>query len=119
MPEDDFSLPLDIARIWNGPGNALVNGVGNWSDSSKWLGGAPSGNDAIVFAMDSGAQTNNVTGGALLTNSVVDNNYTIASLRFSLTTNLSTGTTNWENLYIQDGKTLTINGNAGFSLLKA
>ena len=118
LPEDDFSLPLDIARIWNGPGNALVNGVGNWSDSSKWLGGAPSGNDAIVFAMDSGAQTNNVTGGALLTNSVVDNNYTIASLRFSLTTNLSTGTTNWENLYIQDGKTLTINGNAGFSLLK-
>jgi hypothetical protein len=122
LPEDDFYLPLDVARVWTGAFNAALNGAGNWSDASKWSGGAPGGNDAVVFNIDmtiSGAQTNNLLAGTMfLTNSVVDNNYTIASLRFSQTTNIGTGTTNWQNLYINDGKTLKITGNSGFSVLK-
>ena len=119
LPEDDFVLPLDVAKLWSGAGNALLNGVGSWSDSSKWLGGAPSSGDAIVFTVETGAQSNNLAAGTMfLTNSYVDNNYTIASLRFSQVTNISTGTTNWHNLYIKDGKTLSITGNAGFSVLK-
>lgn len=107
-------LTLEVGKIWNGSGNALADGPGNWSSSSSWLGGSsPGENDNVVFT-DVGTQTNSVTAGNLLTNSVVDINTTIASLRFAQTNSA----TNYHNLYINPGVTLAIKGAGGFSMLR-
>src|SRR6185437_11173523 len=59
LPDDVFLLPVEVAKIWNGPANAST-GAGTWSDGTKWLGtGAPGPNDHVVFN-DLGTQTNNV-----------------------------------------------------------
>ncbi len=108
---------LQAAHIWNGSLN-VSNG---WSDAGSWLGGVPSSTSDVVFG-DQGAQTNIVTG-TPITNSVVDVNTTIASLRFSQTglTNNSLATNPppyYHHVHILAGKTLTISGTNGFSLLR-
>jgi hypothetical protein len=112
LSEDDLYVPLDVAKIWNGSTNAALDGAGNWSDSSQWLGGALQTGDMVVFT-DAGEQTNTLVGGsAYLTNSLVDANVTISSLRFALTN------ANYQNIYINPGVNLAIKGDGGFSLLR-
>jgi hypothetical protein len=120
-------LTLEVGKIWNGLTNAASNGAGNWSDGTKWLGGgAPGTNDNVIFT-DLGEQTNNwyitATSTNLLTNSIVDTNFTIASLRFAQTngtagSSIVLANNIWHNLYINDGKTLALKGNDGFSMLR-
>ena len=114
-----FPLVLQVGKIWNGSANAAANGAGNWSDSTKWLGGAaPGANDDVVF-LDAGAQTNSLlAGAAYLTNSVVDASTTISSLRFGMTNLLGAPATNFHNLYIKDNVNLAIKGTGGFSMLR-
>src|ERR1017187_3473083 len=110
---------LQAAHIWNGSLD-VSNG---WSSASSWLGGVPSASSDVVFT-DLGAQTSNFSAstGASFTNSFVDVDTTIASLRFS-----QTGVTNsivtspppyYHHVQIYPGKTLTISGTNGFSLMR-
>ncbi len=120
LPEDDFFLPVEVAKIWNGDVNAAANGAGNWSDSTRWLGGVPGPNDNVVFT-DAGEQTNSLLNGSwYLTNSVIDQNLTIASLRFAQTNGLPSATApaNFQNLYINPDVILKIIGNDGFKVLR-
>lgn len=118
LPDDTFILPLEVAKIWNGPGNAAVNGAGNWSDASKWQGGVPGPNDVVVFT-DLGAQTNTLLGGTnQLTNSIVDTTTTISALRFAQTNGVGSIPTNAHNLTIASGVTLAIKGDNGFKMLR-
>jgi hypothetical protein len=119
-------LTLEVGKIWNGMNNAALNGAGNWSDGTQWLGGVPGPSDNVIFT-DVGTQTNNLyitaTSTNLLTNSIIDTNLTIASLRFAQTngvasTSVTLTSTNWHNLFINDGKTLALKGNDGFSMLR-
>lgn len=116
-----FPLVVEIAKIWNGSDNALLNGAGNWSDTTKWLGGSPGPNDNVVFT-DQGTQTNTLYGDGtitnLLVNSVVDSSTVISSLRFSQTNGLGSPLTNCHNLFINPGVTLAIKGNDGFKTLR-
>jgi hypothetical protein len=118
VPNLALLLPLDIGKIWNGSTNAAVDGAGNWSDPSQWLNtGAPGPNDDVVFT-GLGLQTNSLVSTATstnyLANSVIDAPTTISSLRFSQTN----GANNYYNLYINDGQSLAIKGNNGFSMLR-
>ncbi len=118
LPDDSFLLPLEVATIWNGSANAAANGAGSWSDGTQWLGGAPGPGDNVVF-MDIGTQTNSLLNGSeFLTNSLVASSVTIASLRFSQTNGTGTIKTNWQNLFINPGATLSITGNDGFKMLR-
>src|SRR5262245_59790378 len=108
---NNLLFTLQAGHLWNGSTNALIDGPGNWSDSTKWLGGsAPGAGDEVVFN-DTGGQTNALSGGAYLVNSIVDQNTTIASLRFAQATN----GTSFHTLQINPGKTLSIVGTNGFS----
>lgn len=118
LPDAYFFVPVEVAKIWNGPGNAAVNGFGNWSDATKWQGGVPGPNDIVVFN-DPGAQTNIFLSGTnQLTNSVVDTTTTIAGLRFGGTNGVGSIPTNTQNLAISSGVTLAIAGDAGFKMLR-
>ena len=114
-----FPLTLEVGRIWNGSANAAASGAGNWSDTTKWSGGAtPGAADDVVF-LDAGAQTNSLLAGTTyMSNSVVDTSMTISSLRFGLTNLLGTPGTNFHNLYIKDNVNLAIKGTGGFSMLR-
>ncbi len=124
---------VQVAHIWNGSTNVVADGAGNWSNSGQWLGGVP-GADAggVVYSGLLGAQTNSyllstaATNNVAITNnslfyttnllisSIIDNDVTIESLRFAQTNNVSY----YHTLQIASGKTLTINGSNGFSLLR-
>jgi autotransporter-associated beta strand protein len=110
---------LQAAHIWNGSLD-VSNG---WSSASSWLGGVPSASSDVVFT-DLGAQTNNFSAstGASFTNSFVDVDTTIASLRFSQTGVTNSIATNpppyYHHVQIYPGKTLTISGTNGFSLMR-
>ena len=124
---------VQVAHIWNGSTNAVADGAGNWSDSAQWLGGVPGGDaGGVVYPENQGGQTNGfllstaatnnvaITNNPLfyttnlLVNSIIDNDVTIESLRFAQTNGLSY----FQTLQIAPGKTLTINGSNGFSLLR-
>jgi hypothetical protein len=112
-------IVVEVGRIWNGNANAALTGPGNWNDPAMWSGGVPTPSDNVVFA-DVGTQTNSqllLTGVSTnqLTNVIVNVDATINSLRFA---QYADNTTNWHNLYINDGKTLAIKGSDGFSLLR-
>lgn len=115
------SIPfvLQAAHIWNGSLN-VSNG---WSDAGSWLGGVPSASSDVVFG-DQGAQTNNfsTSSGISFTNSFVDANMTIASLRFSQTGVTNSIATNpppyYHHVQILPGNILTIAGTNGFSLMR-
>lgn len=115
LPDDAFTMPVEVARIWNGAANALVNGPGSWSDGTQWLGAsAPGPNENVVFT-DVGTQTNSLAGTNFLTNCVISSSTVISSLRFSQTN----GTvTNNQNIFINPGVTLGIGGPDGFSMLR-
>ena len=112
-------LVLQAAYIWNG----TLDASNGWSSASSWSGGLPGAADDVVFT-DTGAQTNNFsdTTGMPFTNSVVDVNTTIASLRFAQTGVTNSIATNpppyFHHVHILTGKTLTITGTNGFSLMR-
>ena len=112
---------LDVAHVWNGSTNAAAAGAGNWSDPTQWASNSTAGTnvDSVVVFNDAGGQSNSlvvVTGVStnVLVNSIVDNNYTINSLRFAETNN----SYKYHNIQINPGKTLTITGTGGFSVLR-
>lgn len=114
-----FPLVVEVAKIWNGSANALLNGAGNWSDSTQWSGaGMPGPTDNVIFN-DNGTQTNTLFGFGgtstnLLTNSIIDVSTVISSLRFCSTNNI----TNCQNLFINPGVALAIKGDDGFKMLR-
>ncbi|HEY1661629.1 MAG TPA: autotransporter-associated beta strand repeat-containing protein [Verrucomicrobiae bacterium] len=111
---------LQVAYEWNG----TLNNTLNWSSAASWLGGGvPTNVDDVVFT-DTGAQTNGFAGttGIAFTNSIVDTNFTIASLRFAQTGVTNSFVTNpppvFHHVHIAAGQTLTITGTNGLSLMR-
>ena len=110
---------LQSSFVWNGSTNAAVDGAGTWSDASKWLGGAAPGvSDDVIFG-DLGGQTNSLVvvpsvSTNFLVSSIVDVDTTVASLRFAETNSA----TRYHTIQIASGKTLSITGSNGFSLLR-
>lgn len=114
LPDDAFTMPVEVARIWNGTANALLTGPGSWSDGTQWLGtSAPGPNENVVFT-DVGTQTNSLTSTNFLTNCIISSSTVISSLRFSQTNSV----TNYQNIYISPNVTLGIGGDDGFSILR-
>jgi autotransporter-associated beta strand protein len=117
---NSFPFVLQVAHIWNGL--AASNSVGvnftnfPWSAASNWLNGLPSATSDAVFT-DIGAQTNGFTdtSGIPFTNSFVDVDTVIGSLRLSQT---ALHKAPYHHIQIAPGKTLTIAGPNGFSLLR-
>jgi autotransporter-associated beta strand protein len=115
-------LVVQAAHLWKGANGPL--GVSNaWSTASSWLGGVPGiGNDVVFTDLD--AQSNVFPNGISFSNSFVDVNTTIGSLRFSQTgiTNAFAGETNtpprFHTLRINPGVTLSITGTNGLSLMR-
>lgn len=110
---NSVALVLQAAHVWNGQ----IASAGPWSQATNWLTGVPAASSDVVF-MDSGTQTNNFT------NSIVDSDVTIASLRFA-----QTGVTNdaapdttarptTHTIQIATGKTLSVTGTNGFRFLR-
>ncbi len=111
---------LDVAHIWNSSTNAAADGAGNWSDPSKWSGNGTAGTntDANVVFTEAGGQSNTFFIAGVITNnlidSIVDNDATISSIRFSETNNAN----RYHTIQINPGKTLTITGTNGLSVLR-
>lgn len=102
-----FLLTLQSGRMWTGGTNI----AGQWSAPASWVGGqAPGPSDDVLFT-HLGAQTNNADG---FTNSIVDADIEIASLRFSQSNN----TARYHTLAIGPGRTLSITGSRGLALLR-
>ena len=102
---------LQVGPTWASSSNNVNSSAGLWSASASWVGGStgmPASGDDVIF------DNSTATPSASLTNSVVDANITIGSLRFSQTN----GTAFSHNLYINQNQTLTINGANGFSMLR-
>ncbi|WP_043584827.1 beta strand repeat-containing protein [Geminisphaera colitermitum] len=74
----------------------------NWSTSANWSA-APAGQDVLFTNAGTGADAATVT-------SIVDDNYTIGSLRFDYMNPAEANTNTWQNIQINSGKTLTVNG---------
>jgi hypothetical protein len=72
-----FLMPLEVAKIWNGSATT----AGNWTDSGQWTGGVPGPTDNVIFE-EAGLQMTNYP---FATNSIIDDNFIIASLRFAET----------------------------------
>jgi hypothetical protein len=105
--EAHFPVVLQSGRMWTGDTNVTTP----WSSASSWVGGVPpEASDDVLFTQ-LGAQTN-VTGG--FTNSIVDTDRTIASLRFSQTN----GNARFHTVEIQPGRTLWVTGTNGLRLLR-
>jgi len=102
-------LVLQAAHVWNG---ALAV-AGPWSAAENWLEGVPGPFSDVVFG-DLGSQTNTFT------NSLVDADTTIASLRFAQTGLLEEEGTRrtTHTLQLATGKTLAVTGSKGFRLLR-
>jgi hypothetical protein len=91
-----LNFPLQVGDVWTAGGGVNKN----WSSSANWSAGTiPGVNDEVIFGQ-SGAQTN------VITNSIVDANTTIASIRFSMIDSK----TNFQTLLISPGVTLNITG---------
>jgi len=119
---NNIFLILQAAHIWNGsagiPGNSNA-----WSQAGSWLGGLPGTASDVVFG-ETDAQTNIFEGGFAFTNSFVDVDTTVASLRFAHTAVTNAIATNanarprTHGLYINPGRTLTLTGTNGFSMMR-
>jgi autotransporter-associated beta strand protein len=122
---NEVLLVLQAAHIWKGA-NGVTLGVNSlWSAAASWFGGVPGAGNDVVFS-DLDAQTNVFSSGFAFTNSTVDVNTTIGSLRFS-----QTGVTNTiasdpadsaaprsHTMRINPGITLSITGTNGLSLMR-
>lgn len=98
-----LEFPLQVGDVWSGAGANK-----NWSTAGNWNGGTiPGVNDEVIFSQG-GAQT------SLVTNSIVDVNTTIASLRFALVDSK----TNFQTVLINPGVTLNITGTNSLSELR-
>src|SRR5579859_101915 len=96
-------ITLQVADLWKVGGSTI-----NWSDTGNWNGGVlPGANDDVVFAQ-AGAKS------SVITNSIVDQNFTIGSLRFSQTNS----STNVQTVLIDPNVTLAVTGTNGFSQLR-
>lgn len=96
-------ITLQVADLWKVGGSTI-----NWSDTGNWNGGVlPGANDDAVFTQ-AGAQS------SAITNSIVDQNFNIGSLRFSQTNS----STNSQTLLINPNVTLSITGTNGLSFLR-
>ncbi|HEU6447258.1 MAG TPA: hypothetical protein VFV23_02320 [Verrucomicrobiae bacterium] len=115
---NSLNYTLEAGYIWNGSTNVALDGPGSWTDSAKWLGGGvPDASSDVVIA-DSGSQTNFLVGGALKPNIVVNSDATVGSIRFSATNSGPVGNGVWQTLGIGGGKTLSVVGANGFSVLR-
>ena len=115
---NNLLFTLQAGHIWNGSSNAVTDGAGNWSDSSKWLGGVPGPGDDVIFT-DLGGQTNSTfvvptVSTNPLVNSIVSANTTIGSLRFAQANDDSA----FHTIQIDPGVTLSITGDKGFRFLR-
>lgn len=96
-------LTLQVARFWAGADQVQ----GRWSEPTNWLGGqVPPEGAEIVFG-DPGGQT------AAFTNVVVDQDVTVASLRFA-----TTNATRYYGLWIEPQRTLQVVGPGGLRILR-
>lgn len=96
-------ITLQVADLWKVGGSTI-----NWSDTGNWNGGVlPGANDDVVFTQ-AGAQS------SVTTNSIVNQNFTIGSLRFSQTNS----STNVQTVLIDPNVTLAVTGTNGFSQLR-
>ncbi len=106
---NNILLKLQVGSFWTA---ASTNATYNWSSDASWaLGVKPAfpTND-VIFGSDSAPNAPPTS----LTNSIVDQNFTIGSLRFAQTNT----TAKYHTLQINPNVTLTLVGSNGLSLLK-
>jgi len=107
----DLYLTLQSGRMWTGTTNVSTA----WSSSASWVGGVPPGAANDVLFTQIGGQTNLTnSAGVFFPNSVVDQNFTVASLRFSQT---NSGTPD-HIININPNITLAVTGSNGLSMLQ-
>ncbi len=93
------SLSLSQAdTIWTGAGANK-----NWSTAENWSAGLP-GSQNVLFKNQGSAAT------AATVTSIVDEDYTIGSLIMDYEAPVGANTTTYQNLQINSGKVLTVNG---------
>src|SRR6202008_2669718 len=86
-------------------------------------GGVPTATSDVVFG-DTGAQTNYAANGLAFTNIGIDVDTTVASIRFAQTSVTNSVATNsdtpprYHTVRIAAGKTLTLTGTNGFSVMR-
>lgn len=101
---NNLLIQLQVGDVWSGASGTTTN----WSDTGNWNGGiVPGAADDVLFAQ-AGADSvaSNIT-------SIVDQNITVGSLRFS-----QTNPTNfYHNVMIDPNVTLSVTGTNGFTML--
>lgn len=102
---------LQAAHIWTGS----FDSSNNWASATSWLGGIPTSGGDVVFG-DLGAQTNVFPSGIAFTNIGIDVDTTVGSIRFAQ--NVSSNSSLHHTINIAAGRTLSITGTNGFSLLR-
>ncbi len=114
---NNYFLTLDVAYIYNGGTNVVVDGARTFSAGSAWLGGvAPGTGDSVVFG-DLGTQTNSLinTGTTNFTpNILVNSSVNLDSIRFNSTNSAIKFTT----IGLGNGVTLGVFGSNGLSMLR-
>lgn len=106
----DLYLTFQSGRMWTGTTNVTTA----WSSPASWIGGVPPGPANDVLFTQIGAQTNSTIAGLFSSNSVVDQNFTVASLRFSQTN----GGASYHTININPNVTLALTGSNGLSMLQ-
>lgn len=102
---NNWNFDLQVASFWSGSG---LTGNTNWSSTANWASGSlPTSADDVFFGQ-TGA-TN-----AVITNSIVDQNFTVASLRFGATNS----SVKFHTLNVNSGVTIGVGGSKGLSVLR-
>ncbi len=99
-----FLLTLQSGHVWSGADTIDAN----WSTGGNWVGGAVPGASSDVLFTDLGGQ------GSVVTNSIVDVDTEIASLRFSPANSGST----FHTLLVQPNHALAVTGEKGLKMLR-
>lgn len=108
---NDLIITLQSGRMWTG----VTNSTGTWGSTANWVGGnLPNSSSDVLFTSLGAGQTLYTNGGGWFSNSVVDQNFTIASLRFDQTTSGAM----FQILSFNPGVTLNITGANGLSMLQ-